>query len=438
MTSLSNHGGRDINRDKTQFGNPPTKFNLPSLWHSVRVLHFQRTVNTPNNTGFLWDFSPSNNYWIGRAAGQAPLVSQSINSEASVGLVVAEKKIRTVLIGIGNSASALIQGLSFYGEDDTRPGLWHKRVGDFGVSNIELVGAYDIASRKIGKDVAEAIFLDPNSVRRYTDIKPTSIEVEAGIPESRMNPSLEKLIKPIKTGGAGFNDSLAAKSPDLVVNLISSGMDNSSRQYAEAALRAGSSFVNATPTSIATDTDFQRRFAGSKAVIAGDDLMSQFGGTAFHKGILNFILNRGISVKKSYQLDVGGGAETLNTLDEDLRAIKRRIKTDSISAELPYPFDTAAGTTDYVDFLGNSRTGYFWIEGEGFLGSPVRFDIFLKTNDGPNAGGILIDLIRAVQTARDRENYGIAEEICAYGFKKTTSPRKLWESYEAFRDKFLI
>ena len=350
---------------------------------------------------------------------------------------MADRKIRTVIIGIGNSASALIQGLAYYGEDDSRPGLWHKRIGDFGVNNIELVGAYDIDSRKLGKDVSEAIFLPPNSVRRYVDVRHAGIEVEAGIPESHMNPSLERLISPIKAGGGEFNDSLAAKSPDLVVNLISSGMDEASRQYAAAALNVGSSFVNATPTPIATDTEFPRRFAANKAVIAGDDLMSQFGGTAFHKGILNFILNRGISVKKSYQLDVGGGPETLNTLDEDLKAIKRRIKTDSISAELPYPFATAAGTTDYVDFMGNSRTGYFWIDGEGFLGSPVRFDIYLKTNDGPNAGGILLDLIRAVQTARNRENYGIAEEICAYGFKRTTTPRKLRESYEAFRDKFL-
>ncbi len=350
---------------------------------------------------------------------------------------MSDRKIRTVIIGIGNSASALIQGLSYYGEDDSRPGLWHKRVGDFGVNNIELVGAYDIDSRKLGKDASEAIFLPPNSVRRYVDVRNAGIKVEAGIPESHMNPSLERLISPIKADGGEFNDSLAAKSPDLVINLISSGMDEVSRQYAKAALNVGSSFVNATPTPIATDTEFPRRFAANKAVIAGDDLMSQFGGTAFHKGILNFILNRGISVKKSYQLDVGGGPETLNTLDEDLKAIKRRIKTDSISAELPYPFDTAAGTTDYVDFMGNSRTGYFWIDGEGFLGSPVRFDIYLKTNDGPNAGGILLDLIRAVQTARNRENYGIAEEICAYGFKRTTTPRKLRESYEAFRDKFL-
>lgn len=350
---------------------------------------------------------------------------------------MAEKKIRTAVIGVGNSASALIQGLVFYGEDDNRPGLWHKRIGNFDVGDIQLVGAYDINSRKIGKDVAEAIFLPPNSVRRYIDIKPTGILVEPGIPEGHINPSLEGLIKPIKDGGGKFTDSLAEKSPDLVVNLISAGMDNSSRQYAEAALKAGSSFVNATPTAIATDAALSRRFAEAKSVVAGDDLMSQFGGTAFHKGILNFILSRGISVKKSYQLDVGGGAETLNTLDEELRAIKREIKTKAISIELPYPFETAAGTTDYVDFMGNARTGYFWIDGDGFLGSPVRFDIYLKTNDGPNAGGILLDIIRAVQTTRDQERYGIAGEVCAYGFKRTTNPRKLWESYEDFRLKFV-
>ena len=313
-------------------------------------------------------------------------------------------KIRVAIVGVGNATSALVQGIRCY-SDGNKPGVWHSTVGGHTTSDIELVGAYDIDPVKVGSDVSQAIFAKPNVTPRYVDVKPLGIPVEAGLLGDEVPSSLNRSIQPI-IRKEPIADSLREMKPDIILNLISSGSDSASRKYAEAALSAGCSFVNATPSPIASDKELAARYSRSGVILVGDDLMSQFGGTVFHKGILDFIVNRGIKIRKSYQLDVGGGAETLNTLSEDLRAVKRRVKTKSIAVEVPYEIESVAGTTDYVDFMGNSRTSYFWIEGEHFLGSSVKFDIYLRTEDGPNGAGILVDLIRSVKAEKDRGGRG--------------------------------
>jgi len=172
-------------------------------------------------------------------------------------------------------------------------------------------------------------------------------------------------------------------------------------------------------------------------VVAGDDLLSQLGGTALHKGLLSFLSRRGIRVEKSYQLDVGGGTETLNTIDEHVKNAKRSDQKGAISVEVPYEFQTVAGTTDYVEYMGNRRSSYLWIVSEGFLGSEFKIDICLKTDDGANAGNILLDLIRAVKAARDRGLLGAHEAICSYGFKRPPSQLRLEDAYRRFREEFL-
>jgi len=200
-------------------------------------------------------------------------------------------------------------------------------------------------------------------------------------------------------------------------------------------MAVGSNFINATSTSIATNETFVKNFKDKKLIVVGDDLMSQFGGTAFYKGIMNLIHERGIRINKSYQLDVGGGIETNNTLDENLRALKRKIKSNTIESELPYDLQTVSCTTDYVDFMGNSRTNYFWIEGDLFLGSKIRFDIYLRSTDGPNAGGLLFDIIRGIQYSQDINEYGNIEELSNFGFKSTLTKNELRQSYHNFSKK---
>ncbi len=347
-------------------------------------------------------------------------------------------KIRVALVGIGNCASSLLQGLRYYGEDDSRIGLWHRQLGGYSVSDMEVVAAFDVDSKKIGLDLADAAFTIPNVAQKHFELKPFGVKVQKGLLEDNFPSKLKSVIHAESAMADEVISTLKNERVDVMVNLISSGLDHSSKAYAKAAVDARSSFVNATPSTVASDSRFQASFRVSRLVLAGDDLMSQFGGTAFHRGILDFIHSRGMRVVRSYQLDVGGGTETLNTLDEDIRALKRSMKTSSIVVEIPYEIDTVAGTTDYVDYMGNNRTSYFWIEGGGFLGSEARIDVYLRTSDGPNAGNVLFDVIRAIKFSEEKGEYGVIQEICNYGFKKSANPVKLHQAYESFGSKYLL
>ena len=243
-------------------------------------------------------------------------------------------KIKVAITGVGNVASALVQGIQYYSDDSSRAGLWHTKVGGYLVSDIEIVGAYDIDAGKVGLDLSKAIFAKPNVMPKQVSVKALGVDVEAGnLGNSKQVPAGSKTTT---TRNGSIADSVKQKKADVLLNLISSGNDAASEEYAESGASAGCSFINATPTKLVNDAKLVSKYSGAGAIIVGDDLMSQFGGTAFHRGILNIMNGRGIRVKKSYQLDVGGGTETLNTLGEDLRALKRRVKTDAIALEVPY------------------------------------------------------------------------------------------------------
>ena len=344
-------------------------------------------------------------------------------------------KIRVAVAGLGNAASALVQGIQYYGDSLNRAGLWHPKVGGYSISDIEIVAAYDIDKRKVGLDLSKAIFAKPNVMPNHVNVKPFSVDVEPGMLGNGKQVQAGDMNRTAQNGSIA--DSLKKRKADVLLNLISSGNDAASKEYAEAAVSAGCSFVNATPTKLVNDVKLVSKYSDAGTIIVGDDLMSQFGGTAFHRGILDIMNGRGVRVKKSYQLDVGGGTETLNTLGEDLRAVKRGVKTEAIAIEVPYEIESVAGTTDYVDFMGNSRTSYYWIEGEQFLGSSVRFDIYLRTTDGPNGAGVLVDIIRAMKASRENGQKGSENIICAFGFKSPPKRKKLRQAYEQFRERYV-
>lgn len=338
-------------------------------------------------------------------------------------------KIRVAIIGVGNVASALVQGI--YAKK--LPGLWHSEVGGHSFNDIEVVAAYDVDNRKIGLSLTEAVFQEPNVSPRFASVKQLRVNVQKGIlkdsPPTNIAANVES------------NDSivelLEQSKAEIALNLIPSGLPKTSLAYAMQCLQAGVSFVNCSPSVVAQKAGIQRKFQNAKLVIAGDDLMSQFGGTAFHKGILDFINNRGIKIEKSYQLDVGGGNETLNTISENVKMEKRDIKTESISAEVPYKFATVAGTTDYVDYMKNNRTSYFWISGKGAFDSEIGIDVYLRTNDGANGLNVLLDVIRAVSYSVKRKWYGSPSEINEYGFKKLVKQVRLHTAHEEFNKKFV-
>ncbi len=202
-----------------------------------------------------------------------------------------------------------------------------------------------------------------------------------------------------------------------MLNLLPSGATKASHFYAEQALTAGCAFINATPNFIASDTAWAKKFEAAKLPLVGDDLVDQVGSTALHKTLLKLLSDNGVRINETYQLDVGGGTESVDTMDRT-RDTKRTIKTESVAASIPYKAEIVAGSTDYVDFLQNKRDSYFWISGVYFCNTPMKIDLKFQTTDAPNAGSVLFDIIRAVKLALTKKQKGALEPICAYGFKR--------------------
>ncbi|HMD79619.1 MAG TPA: hypothetical protein VKF39_06535 [Nitrososphaerales archaeon] len=343
---------------------------------------------------------------------------------------------KVAIAGVGNCAAVFAQGLKFYSGGKTN-GLWHPRVAGLKPNDIEIVAAFDIDPRKVGLEFSVAAFAPPNVARKYLELPKSRVRVSPGISKGDLAPHL-KGVKPDAVDTDEVARRLKQAGAEIFLNLISSGSDSSSEEYAKAALKAGCAFVNCTPTLLLKRNALVASFKRAKLPLVGDDLMSQFGGTAFHRGLLAFMVGRGVKVSKSYQLDVGGGSETLNTIDEAIKMAKRTVKTTSVATEVPYKFETVAGTTDYVDYLGNDRTSYFWFEGSGFMDSGISVDIYLRSSDGANAGNVLFDVLRATYRSMLSKNLTHVKEICAYGFKSPPEKCVLDEAYSKFAAHFLV
>ncbi len=338
--------------------------------------------------------------------------------------------VKIAIAGVGNCAAVFVQGLRYYSGRDTR-GLWHPTVAGLKAGDIEVVAAFEIDSRKVGLPMSKAIFSPPNVAKKYLDSGRGGPKVSPGISKGVVAPHLKEA-QLIKSTRSEVAEQLRQSGADILINMISSGSDDSSEEYALAALEAGCAFINCTPTLLQRKGKLVAAFEKAKVPLVGDDLMSQFGGTVFHKGLLGLMVKRGVKISKSYQLDVGGGSETLNTIDEAIKMAKRGVKTSSVASEVPYQFETIAGTTDFVDYLGNDRTSYFWFDGSGFMNSGISVDVYLRSSDGANAGNILLDVVRAVYRSLKTGKLGTINEICAYGFKAPPKQMHFDEAYTKF------
>lgn len=343
-------------------------------------------------------------------------------------------EIRVAVIGVGNCCSALVQGIEFYKDREGDPlGLMHWDVGGYLPSDLRFVVAFDVDERKVGRDLSEAIFAEPNTVPHFLEVPRLGAPVLRGPTLDGVGEYARELIKLDEGEPVDVAEELRRRGVEVVVNLLPSGADEASAWYAEQALEAGCAFVNATPTPIVSDGRFGVLFREASLPAAGDDLMDQIGATVLHMGLLRLLDERGVRIDESYQLDVGGGTESLSTLERG-RDVKRRIKTEAVGSAVPYRFPLVAGSTDYVDFLGNHRDSLFWIKGRYFCGAPVTIDIRLETMDGPNAGAVLLDVIRAVRMAMDRGLSGPLIPVSAYAFKRPPKRLSMDEAKKAFEE----
>jgi myo-inositol-1-phosphate synthase len=328
-------------------------------------------------------------------------------------------KIKVAIIGVGNCASALLQGLQYYARcegEEACIGLRYPVLGGFRPKDIEVVTAFDIDDRKVGKDLAEAIFAEPNNAPKTIDVPTSSAIVHKGPVLDGVGEYTKKVINISNQPEANIAETLKDDNVGIVLNLLPSGAIQASHYYAEQALAAECAFMNATPNFVASDATWAHRFEKARLPLAGDDLIDQVGATTVHKTLLKLLSMNGVRITQTYQLDVGGGTESLDTL-ERTRDLKRTVKTESVESALPYKAEVVAGSTDYVDFLQNRRDSYFWIKGVHFCNTPVQIDLKLSTIDAPNAGSVLFDTIRAIRIAKDRKLSGAILPICVYAFK---------------------
>ncbi|MCW4013476.1 MAG: inositol-3-phosphate synthase [Candidatus Bathyarchaeota archaeon] len=342
-------------------------------------------------------------------------------------------EIRVAIAGIGNSTSSLLQGVQYYAENGNSIGLLHEKLGGYTAGDIKLVAAFDIDKNKIGKDVSEAIHAEPNKAPKMVELKKTGIVVQMGPHPDSLNGNTMSQIVLAKKEPVDIAEVLKETKADLLLNLISGGADKASRLYAEAALKAGCGFINATPAGIVNDISMASAFKRAGLPLAGDDLMSQMGATAVHIGLLEFLDSRGVHIDESYQLDVGGGSESINTL-EKTRDIKRTIKTDAVKKHIPYDFELVSGSADFVDFLVNGRDSFFFVKGKYFSGAEFTLDMKLSTEDSPNAGAVLVDVIRGMKIAKDKGTAGAVEPVCSYGFKRPPRRYMMTETYKQFKE----
>lgn len=328
-------------------------------------------------------------------------------------------QIKVALIGVGNCASALVQGIHFYKDIKTKEdslGLTHLFLGNYHPKDVKFASAFDIDARKTGKDLSEAIFAQPNNTQKLAHVPYLDVPVLKGPVSDGVGEYLRNVVKISESPEVEVAKKLRESDVEIVINFLPSGAIKASRWYAEEALKAGCAFINATPVFIASDAAWGKRFEKAGLPVVGDDLVDQVGATIIHKMLLRTLASRGVRVSKTYQLDVGGGTESLNTL-ERAREAKRTVKTKSVETALPYKASIVAGSTDYVDFLENRRDSYFWIKGFYFGKVPMQLDLKLSTVDAPNAGSVLLDVIRGVKIALDRGLSGPLISLSAYAFK---------------------
>ena len=331
------------------------------------------------------------------------------------------KEIRVAIVGVGNSASALVQGVHYYAEaepSDFVPGLLHVNFGGYHAKDIRFVAAFDVDAGKVGKDLGQAIFTEPNNAVCFSKVPSLGVKVKKG----NLLDGVGRYTKPIvkidpNDEAVDVAKVLLEAKAEIVLNYLPVGSDKATKWYAQQALEAGCAFVNCIPSFVASVPSWQKSFEKAGLPVAGDDVMSQIGATVLHKTIAKLLVDRGVLIEESYQLNIGGDTDFLNMLDEDRLKSKRVSKTSAVQAMVPYDIPLRIGPSDYVDFLGNRKICYVWAKGRYFGDTPVTIDVKLSVFDSPNSAGSVIDAVRATKIGLDRSIAGPLTSISAYAFK---------------------
>jgi len=332
-------------------------------------------------------------------------------------------EIRVGIVGVGNCASALVQGVEYYKnvtEDVKVPGLMHVNFGGYHVRDIRFVAAFDVNKQKIGKDLCEAIFAEPNSCSKFASVPELDAKVLKGPILDGVASHMKKIFKlDEETTAKSVNvvDVLKETDAQILINFLPVGSYEATRYYARAAIDANCAFVNCIPEFVASNVTWGEKFAEKGLPVAGDDIKSQLGATILHRNLIKLCVDRGVEVEETYQLNLGGNTDFQNMTVEERLKTKRISKTEAVTSLIPYKVPTRIGPSDYVPFLGDKKICYLFIKGRKFGNQTVTVKAKLEVEDSPNSAGVVIDVIRAVKLALNRGINGPLTSISSYAFK---------------------
>ena len=319
-----------------------------------------------------------------------------------------KKKVRVAIIGVGNCASSLVQGVHFYKdakENDTIPGLMHVSLGGYHVRDIEFTAAIDVVDTKVGKDLSEAIFAYPNNTYKFTGVPHLGVPVARGMTHDGLGKYLSEILKKAPGPTADIIGILKETKTDVVVNYLPVGSEMATKWYVEQALEAGCAFVNAIPVFIASSEYWGKRFRERNLPIIGDDIKSQVGATILHRVLTSLFVDRGVRLDRTYQLNFGGNTDFLNMLERERLESKKISKTGAVTSMLPYvlpPENVHVGPSDYVPWLTDRKWCYVRMEGTTFGEVPLNLEAKLEVWDSPNSAGVIIDAVRCAKLALER------------------------------------
>ncbi|MHB0989472.1 MAG: inositol-3-phosphate synthase [Bellilinea sp.] len=342
------------------------------------------------------------------------------------------KKVRVAIIGVGNCASSLVQGVHFYRnavETDRVPGLMHVDLGGYHVSDIEFSAAFDVVDTKVGKDLSEAIFAYPNNTFKFTDVPSLNVPVQRGMTHDGLGKYLSQIVKKAPGKTADIIGILKETKTDVVVSYLPVGSEMATKWYVEQILEAGCGFVNAIPVFIASSEYWGERFRQKGLPIIGDDIKSQLGATILHRVLASLFVDRGVRLDRTYQLNFGGNTDFLNMLERERLESKKISKTGAVTSMLPYKLpetDIHVGPSDYVPWLLDRKWCHIRMEGTTFGEVPLNLEAKLEVWDSPNSAGVIIDALRCVKLGLDRGLSGPLYGPASYFMK--TPPRQFRDS----------
>jgi len=331
--------------------------------------------------------------------------------------------VRVAIVGVGNCASSLVQGVEYYKDADPAsrvPGLMHVQFGPYHVSDIQFVAAFDVDAKKVGRDIAEAIVASENNTIKICDVPPTGVTVQRGPTLDGLGEYYTEIITESDEEPADVVRVLREARADVLVSYLPVGSEEADRFYAQCAIDAGVAFVNALPVFIASDPVWAAKFMQAGLPIIGDDIKSQVGATITHRVMAKLFEDRGVELLRTYQLNFGGNMDFMNMLERKRLQSKKISKTQSVTSQIPHEMakaDVHIGPSDHVPWLDDRKWAYVRLEGRSFGDTPLNLEYKLEVWDSPNSAGVIIDAVRAAKIAKDRGVAGPVLSASSYFMK---------------------